>query len=750
MTKRGLYLATAISGILAVTTPPAVAQTLASPLAEQPADPDTIIVTAQRRSESLQSVPMSITALTGDGLRSAGVSSVQDIGLVTPGLVWAQSGGSSQPTIRGVGTRNTTAGEEPNVATFIDGVYQPEMNGIAQELANIERVEVLKGPQGTLFGRNATGGAINIVTRKPSFETTGEFTGSIGRFDYLRGTAYLSGPIISDKLAVSVAATGYKDDGYINNVFLNRTQGARKGTATRVKLLFVPSSKVEFQLNGMYVYNYDGAPLSGQAIDGNSAVRTPTALQNPNNIPLDIRLPTARFTTASAFVPYYSFHQYMVDQHLSIDLDWATLNALASYSELNGNLVQSSDVSPLQLSGAEFRQRTHAYNQEVTLTSSGTGRFTWLVGADGFQAKSFYDPLTLRSLGAGTLSRNGITTRAYAMFGEGTFELADHLFLTGGLRYSHDKKISYREVAPGTPASSVTGATKSFHDLSPRAVIRYQPAANLNLYASYTRGFKSGTFNPVVASGAVTPVRPEKVEAYEVGVKSIVAPGFTLNASAFHYRYTDLQVQVVVLLPGGAVATASANAPRAVIDGLELEGRARISPNFHLTGGLSLLRPKIKDFPNASILVPKTPGTGATSTANTCAASAGTAGCGNFSTVGNVAGNDLIRAPHWTISIGGDYETPLAGGSLRLDATAFFSGRYFNDLTNRRAISQPSYEVVNTSAGWTTPDGHWTFSVFGRNLTNQYYLLGVFPSGNLDSGSYAKPRWFGASARFGF
>ena len=491
-----------------------------------------IVVTAQRRSELLQDVPMSVTALTAAQLESAGVNATQDLGLVTPGLNWGRSTSVNQPTIRGVGSRNASAGDEPNVATFIDGVYQPEQASTLTELTNIERIEVLKGPQGTLFGRNATGGAINIVTRNPDLN---EFTGNVGlsygRYDYMEGSAYVSVPIAQDKAAFSLAAVGFRDDGYVRNVFLNRTQGQRKGAAVRAKLLIEPTDTISIKLNGLYAYMYDESATSGQPLDGNSVVRNfaSNPLVNTANIPLSVLIPQGKFTTATSKVPYFRLKQYMVDAHVDIDLGFATLGLLGAHIRTDGFLSSSSDASPLAIAGAEFDQKERSWLQEANLTSNADGPITWIAGVQAFQARSYYDPLVLsgRSTTTGAASPPTVTvygqkTRAIAGFAEVTWEATDGLFLTGGVRYTRDKKISlHQAVATGI----VTSADATFKNTSPRAVIRYEVLPDLNLYASYTQGFKSGSFNSGTAAGALAAARPEKIKAYEVGFKANPQPG---------------------------------------------------------------------------------------------------------------------------------------------------------------------------------------------------------------------------------
>ncbi|MBY8821022.1 TonB-dependent receptor [Sphingomonas colocasiae] len=689
-----------------------------------------IVVTAQRRSESLQNVPISITALTADQLASAGVASTQDLTLATPGLLWAKSSNNSQPTIRGIGSRNASAGDEPNVATFIDGVYQPEQATTAQELSNVERIEVLKGPQGTLFGRNATGGAINIVTKKPSFETTGDASLTYGRYDFMKATAYLSGPIVTDKLAASFAATGLRDDGYIHNIYLDTQQGVRKAAIIRAKLLFVPSDTVEIQLNGLYNYSWDNVTYSGQPLNGNSQARRATAAQNPLNLPIDVRVPTKPYTTSEATVPFFRLNQYLVDGHVSIDLGGAVLAGLASWSETHGFSHSVTDISPLSLSINDFRQRGRAYNQEITLTSDNDGRLSWLIGATGFQSRTLYDPLTSISPTTTTRLVYGQKSKAIAGFAEATYEAIDDLFLTAGIRYSWDQKQSYNQPLA---TNVVTQGKQSWKDWSPRAVIRYEFGRGSNVYASYTQGYKAGTFNATTVNGTLIPANPERIEAFEVGVKTQPAPGITVNAAAFHYNYTDLQVSLVTTV-NNQIATLLQNAPKAEVDGFEMDVSARVTEGLRLNAGLSLLRPKIVDFVNASVNVPVL---------------VGGLPAGN-STVGpvDVSGNDLIRAPRWTLNIGANYDTAFAGGVLTFNASAFFSGRYFVELTNR--VKQPAYEVVNASVAWRSPDTHWRLSVFGQNLTNQKYYAGAIITNFADNVSYQKPRWFGVSAGYSF
>jgi len=684
-----------------------------------------IVVTAQRRSENVQAVPISITAITGAQLTASGVASTQDLTQVTPGLFWARSTFNSQPTIRGIGSRNASAGDEPNVATFIDGVYQPEQISTLQELANVERVEVLKGPQGTLFGRNATGGAINIVTRKPSFALEGEATATYGDFDYGKGSLFVSGPLVADKVAASVSAVTLGDEGYIHNVYLNTTQGYHLGDIIRGKLLFKPTDDLEIQLNGLYSYTRDNVTYSAEPLNGNSAARlTP----NPGNIPLDVLIPTAPYTTATKFQPYLRSFLRMFDGHLTYDLGWATLSGLFSYAKTHTTSHSQTDVSPFGLSVTDFASYGESENEEIVLTSPTGGAWSWLAGVTGFQGSARFNPL-LQTTPATVIPAPivyGQDTNAVAGFGEATYEPLDNLFLTAGLRFSWDQKQSYnRAVLTGV----ATQHTANWTNFSPRVVARYEFAPNSNVYASFTEGYKSGTYNPTTVVGAINPASPEKIKAYEIGVKSEVTDWLRLNAAAFHYDYTDLQVSVVITTPGLPAVTMLQNAPSAAVDGFEANADAWVLDNLKLNAGISVMNANVTDFHNASVILARTNSAGQPTRT------------GNVSGIANVTGKYLIRAPNWTVNIGGTYTHDLFGGEISLTASAFFSDRYFVDLLNR--VNQPSYEVVNASATWRAPDQHLFVTVFGKNLTDKVYATGFLESTFTDYVSYEKPRWFG-------
>ena len=382
-------------------TPPAqaAAQDVQNDPTTSQRDTGDIVVTAQRREERLSDVPMSVTALDSSALERNVIVSTSDLTVAVPGLNWGRSTNFNQPTIRGVGSRNASSGDEPNVATFVDGVYLPDMSGTLFELSNIERIEVLKGPQGTLFGRNATGGAINLVTRGPTATFEGAASVTAGSFGYYKVGGYLSGPIIAGLAGFSLTAVRYDDSGYVDNIYTGEKQGRGGGTAVRARLTITPSSSTEVQLNGFYSRSHNNVLQSQYALDGNSQVRNsipggPTAgALNPTGIPANLLITSRPYTTATPYQPFGKTEQKFLDGHFSWDWGFATLSAQASIGSTTTNNLSWTDNSPLELSKTEYSSFNDFSNEELVLTSNGAGRLNWLLGVTGFQSDAQFNPL---------------------------------------------------------------------------------------------------------------------------------------------------------------------------------------------------------------------------------------------------------------------------------------------------------------------------------------------------------------------
>lgn len=738
--RKCLLSSSVITVALAFTAVPAIAQEDGASVSRAENMPGVIVVTAQRRQENLTDVPISVAVLGGDALKDKVILSTSDLTVAVPGLNWGRSTNFSQPTIRGVGSRNASAGDEPNVASFVDGVYLPDMTGTLLELSNIERIEVLKGPQGTLFGRNATGGAINVVTKAPTDTFNLSAAATYGRFDYYRLTGSVSGPIVGDNVMASLSAVKYDDKGYVRNIYTGKMQGSSGGTAARARFTFTNNDNLTLQVNGFYSDTDNNVLSSPYMIDGNTSGRnsipggaTATTF-NPTNIPASQIIADKPYTTATFAPTFGKTKQWFVDPHVEIDLGFATLSAQASMGRTKTLNYSWTDSTPLQLSRTEYTSLNDFSNQEVVLTSNDPGRLKWLVGVTGFQSDARFDPLiSTRRTGPSTFSPAiiyyGQKTNAIAAFGEVTFEAIDNLFITGGIRYNDDKKSAYNLIG-----GVKVGGEKSFNNWSPRAVVRYEFAPNSSIYGSFTRGFKSGTFNAVSANGVRLPASPELIDAYEVGLKSGIIPGVYAEAAAYYYDYKDLQVSAAIIVNGASVTTVQ-NAGSASIKGLEFSLNAELFEGFTVFGAVSLIDSKIKNFPNAVVQVRNRNAQG-NLTLN-----------GNTQTTLDVSGNELIRAPDYTFSIGANFSQPVGAGRLAANVNAFFSDSYFFDLSN--ALTQPRYEVVNGSVTYHFSQDRGAYvGVFGQNLTNQVYAAGMLSSAFGDAIQANKPRWWGVTVGY--
>lgn len=728
----------------AQTTPPAAGG------ADVKQVPEEVIVTAQRRAESLQDVPLSVTALSGEELLSSGIGSSTDLTLVVPGLLYGRSTNFNQPAIRGISTRNATSGDEPNVATYLDGVYMPDSIGTPMELSDIESIQVLKGPQGTLYGRNATGGAIILTTRSPEFSPSASFSATAGDFGYYKLSGFLTGPLLGNSLAGSLSAVDYSSDGYIRNINLNKRTGADVGTVVRGKLLWTPTEDLSFKLNGFYSSSSNNALNASYVLDGNTQARTlaGSTVLNPNQLPLDIVVADRPYTTSGAVDPRTQIYQYVGDVHMDWELGWASLSALASVGRTKARSLSSTEASPLALAQTEYEAENKSYNEEVVLTSPGDRKVTWLAGLTSFQSRNDFP---LRSTPRNTTTGVRTTSRinygqdadAAAAFGEVTWEAVEGLFLTGGARYAWDRKTAYNQ----TNANPRVTASEDFYNFAPRGVVRYEFSPRTSAYFSYTEGYKSGNFNAISATGVVrsdgsiAAVEPEVIRSYEIGYKTELG-WLRADLAAFHYDYEDLQVSVNIPDPvTSAAQTVLQNAGAAEINGFEASLTLQPTASFSINATTALMKTALHNFPNAVAQMPRT-------NLPACVSGSTPTLAGNVTCTLDVGGNELIRAPRYTFSIGGTYLVPLFDGELSLNANAFFSDQYYPDIANQ--FVQPSYHVVNAAVTWRAPGAKAYVTVFGNNLTDEVYALGHLISTLTTATQAAKPRWFGVTIGYDF
>lgn len=760
-------------------------------------DAGDIIVTAQRKAQFARDVPISITALNGPQLSKAGIVDSVSLGNITPGLRMDRIGNFTIPAIRGITSTITGPGADNNVAIYLDGVYQPEATVNNFDLPDVERVEVLKGPQGTLFGRNATGGAIQVFTKTPSFKTEGNASLSYGSYHDVEVKGYVSTPLIDDKVALSVATSYRKADSYNTDIGYAFPGDINKGSRRegvdsklfRAKLLIKPTDTIKILLTGLYSDHLDNSGNFGVALNGNSAATLDFTGSHPAIIP------TKPWTMASDSNVYQRSKVTSLSGKIEAEVGNGTLSSLTSWSEfINLSLLDSDYAQQTNGGYANFQANSVNRNltEEVNFVSHNSGKLNYTLGVFYSNGWAGWDNLGLRSYspnapipaacpggedpctpsspsyvaahnatpadayGLDIYGHQKITS--YAAFGEVYYDITDKLKVIVGARYTHEKRSLTRsftganidpafvDYAHGLYGWNPAGNPTTANSFTPRASIKYDVTPHSNVYFSFSEGFKSGVFD-ATSPAAQPSVNPEKLYAYELGYKGRVAPWLTLSAAAYYYRYKDIQIVYFVDGGGGLPLAKLGNVGGANIKGLEAD--ANFTPSRHFDGriGLNYLNTSYHGFAAASVQVPN----GQTYCTADCSTGSpvqghtllGTADLTGTHTEGfNANGYSLIHAPNFTIYATANYHADLAGGILDLSATLYHSSTV--NFTFDHRVNQPAWETVDGRIAWTPANDRFTFSVIGKNLTNKAVIAGTFIQAAADGVSYAPPRTFAA------
>jgi iron complex outermembrane recepter protein len=639
----------------------------------------------------IQSTPIAVTVLPARTLEQLGIQTVEGLAGVVPTVMISQHTGAAQVTIRGIGTNSTVAGADPSSTVHLDGVYLGRPVMVLMDLLNVERVEVLRGPQGTLYGRNSVGGTINIVTRQPTnaLETSVRLTA--GNYDKLRAEGAVSGPLIKNKLMGNFAFLRGTRDGVVKD--LNHpahSLGSEDTWAGRGQLRVVLGANSELLMSGDYVRS-EGVPLTyakpimakpGFSFDNPSslwAVRT-SHLASGNNI------------------------QQGAAAKLVIRLNAATtLTSLTAYRRSDYRFFIDSDATELPVLTSDVPDLQHQVSQEVTLVQHKS-KLIWIAGAFFFGDQN-EGQVEITVYPRGIQSRPFATVRAKAsaLFGQFTCPLSNRVSLTGGVRYTDEQKdldSTGGEYVIGTailnnPASFydfVDSAT--YHAWTPKGSIEVQASRDTFVYFSATRGFKSGGFN-ITAQEPGKAFGPEFAWSYEGGLKRTMAGGrVRANTALFYNAYQNLQVQSFVR---PAVIDVS-NAGAATIKGLEVEVAETAGRGVQLAGNVSWLE--------------------ATYDRYLARVSGGT----TF----DAAGNRLNNAPEWSGSGSAVYEfaTGRTGtASVRGDVSC--QSRVFFTPVNDAIESQRAYLLVHLRAGFEPRSRRWELAVYVRNAGNREYITGT-------------------------
>jgi iron complex outermembrane recepter protein len=679
-----------------------------------------IVVTAQRRSERLQDVPISVSAFSAAQLVKQGIASSQELGEATPGLFLPTAEATVIPFIRGVGSQQITLGEGGSVGIYVDGVYYPEAFEGIYDLANIESVEVLKGPQGTLFGRNTAGGTINIHTRAPQFTEEGSVEGSYGNFNNVQFRGYETAPI-SQNVAFSVAANYDRSDSYIRDLYRGGNVDDTERYLVRGALLIKPMDDLRITLSGDFGHTDDPTPEAAQPLHGYLG-QTATSLnpQGPDQYVGELKSSlTAVQSGASARVEY--------------DFPFVNLVSLSAYRhfltrtsvEISGTPIPYADV-------VLFRERENVFSQEIQLTSKIEGPFRWIAGAYYSNQDSADDPAELAGIAFGSSPTRIVATVRdinVAGFANGTLTFGPVEF-TGGLRYNAETK-RYSASLDAFPV--ITDEHRTFTSRTPRVVISYHASHDLLVYGSYTEGFKSGAYNALSFPSA--PINPETVQAYEVGVKFGDANKFTLNSAVFLYNRRDIQVQSNDPVTGIQLLE---NAASGQTKGAEIDATVHPVSALSLTGGITYLDARYGRFPNALVFVPTPVPLGAIP-----------GSLGNTPLSADLAGARIEYSPRWSGNVAASYDIALPnGGRLVPSFNVYETSFYFLGQGNR--LRQPEYTLVNAELAWHLPGDRLSFSVYGKNIGDVQYLSSVVSNPFTDQVRYADPRMYGIRVRYAF
>lgn len=759
-----IYLTSAALAALMLGCGPAMAQDApeAAKAEEQaqPAYADDIVVTAQRREERVQDIPVAITAIGSEQLERAGITSIESVAPRVPSFYFGSFGASRpQLYIRGIGTRSFDPGSESSVGVFVDDVYLGRATGSFGSLKDIERIEVLRGPQGTLYGRNTIGGAINVISKGPTAEFTGDFEAGISNYNGYELMAAVGGPLTSDaKLQFRVAGWRTSREGYQRNLVTGNDFQGLDNYGGRAKLAFVPSDDFKIELSAEMVRDGDGAAFAGFNRGSGPVLNTVTGVTTPAN-------PSSVFLARPGRVPITNpggFNGYIAIDPLLYrkaetftgriehNADFATLTSITAYRTLDSDETRDLEGSSIDSLNQRATERSNQFTQEFRITSNPTGPLSfggaldWIVGAFYYRDRSDRaDYFLLGNDSAVALLSGGPQVSvagahyeidSYALFGQATLHIGPKFDITVGGRYTRDDKRAIQfgtNTRPGVPLVAVpftVDNSAQYTSFDPRFVLTYKITPDINVYASYSTGFKSGGFQfvPFSASQANVLFQPEDIKTYEIGFKSeFLNRALRFNVAAYKYDYKNLQVSRIIDLGGGAAASLITNAASSDIKGVEVELLARPSENIDFSMAYGYLDAKYDNYV--------------------------------FNATQNFSGTRMVRAPEHTLNVGAEWRIPTGDRSrivLRADYSlldTFFhepgeANPAFGGATS--LTREPSYGLLDLRATYDV--GDFRITGYMTNASNQSYRRTVYALGSTASDFPGQPRIYGVKLGYRF
>jgi len=747
-----------------------------------------IVVTARRRDERAQDVPIALTVVNEELLDRTGAYNIGQITQLAPSVqLLSPNARNTAITIRGLGASYGLAndGLEQGVGIYIDQVYYSRPATATLDFVDIERIEMLRGPQGTLFGKNTTAGALNIITRPPSFTPEAQGEISIGDYGFLQAKASVSGPLIADKLAARLSFVSTRRDGLVDNVTVGRKQNAQDSISLRGQLLFQPTEKLTVRLFADYSDQTPDCCTQLYVRVGDTAkpvnLRFPALAAGLGYTPGSTN-PYDRVADVDGAIAADQI-QRGFSAIVDYDFGWATLTSVSAWRAWDWRPANDRDYTALDITRQSANPSDQdQWSQELRLSSNGANRIDWTVGAYAFHQAvethgvteygrnaSYWlttvrDPVTNALLpgtnpglleGYTVFNDSRIETDSLAVFGQLTWNITDRLHLTPGLRYTHEEKDGayVSTVSGGGPGSAADltrrlgvarpqayAADISDGDLSGQVALSYDISDTILVYGSFARGYKSGGINmagiPNLPDGtpALTNavVEPEVVTTYELGLKTqLFDKRVTANLAAYRTDVEDYQANVVDTGPG-ALRGYLANADKVEIQGIELDAFARPTPWLDAYANIAWTDAKYASFTNGPCPLES---------------------IGTSTLACDLSGKDLPGVSPWAGSIGGELHRDVQGlgqaGEAYFGADASYRSTYNADAAVSSHTEIEGYSIVNLRAGFRSDNG-WEAFIFLKNAFDEDYLqLLTVQAGNsgLVLGTPGDPRTVGITLR---
>lgn len=764
MSSKQFIRMVSVAAIAAGMTTPAIAQ-------EAPADSGIgeIVVTAEKRPSTEQKTPLSMTVLGADTLRKNGVANIEDVSRISPSVSITATAAAPIIAVRGVSSRDVTEIGDPAVAISIDGFNLQRATSLLAGFFDLERVEVLRGPQGTLLGRNATGGAINVITARPSDSFEAYVGGEVGSYDLYSTKGMINVPL-TDNLAVRASFQTRDRNGYREIDGKNADDERTK--AARVHVLWKPTDRLSMLLTGEYVHNSSvGTAINGIAYDTYTAANVPSGFAVGDYI---IESPN-KGSGNEYYSPAGGFMRYTVKNvrgEINYDLDFATLTYQGGYRNFTYARKYAFGGAPDSArKNISFEQyeSVDTWNHELRLASNSTGPFKWQGGVYYFREKN--DFLGLFTDYTDSYDMNGkpfvfqrftypdITAEAKAVFGQASYQIIDGLTFSAGARYSTDKKSRHFEIVStavntyystrcdrtsscnyttSTGYQSVDSSKTTFH-----AGLDYQISPRNMVYAKFDTGYKAGGFTDISSYS------PETVQAYEIGSKNrFFGNTLQINVSAYLYNYTNQQVSQALINSAGGVSQQILNAGKSRYKGIEIDALWQPTADDRLSLYLGYSHARYVNF--------------ATATSGTLLRYAQAAGRAEpvYNSSGAIvsynyqmAGLTPPQAPDWTFNAGYEHDFHVLGGILtpraqtHVESTSYF--QFYNFASDR----QRGYMRSDLLVTYTPDSKQWTLTAYVRNLEDRRILANAAlpsPTYLTFRYQYQAPRTFGASFQYNF